>query len=96
MSSLRQEFEGDVDFAFIEMGLSEADFFRQTPREWQRRVEAWKFREERADIRVARLCCCLVGGTIAEHMPAHYREPEEPQTIDEMFAVLDAVSKQRK
>lgn len=94
MQPLLQSLEPDIDFAFVEFGLSEEQFLRQTPREWQRRVHAWRQKQDREDRRTARVCMVLAWchgdhDAIEDNfMPKPVREEE--QSPEEMLAVLGA------
>jgi hypothetical protein len=99
MTKLRQRWEDDADFAFVEFGLSEEQFFRQTPREWQRRLNQWRESETRKDRRIARLCCVIAmaagasSATEDEFMPRP--RDDSVQTPEEMIAVLHAIDPKR-
>lgn len=101
MPSLLQQLEPAIDFAFVEFGLSEEEFLRQTPREWQRRMRAWQQKEDRANRRTARICTVLAWchgnseATEDDFMPHSVDEEEEEQSFDEMVIILQAASRKR-
>jgi len=91
METLRQILQSDVDLAFVELGLSEEEFLRQTPRQWQRRKNLLLEREKRADRRIARICAALawVNGNSTVTEEDFIPRPAEPeQTEEEMLAEL--------
>ncbi len=95
MPSLRQQVESDAAFAFVEFGLSEEEFFRQTPRQWRRRFDAWKDKQAREDRRTARLCMVMAwcnGNTDATENDFIPKVDEEEQTPDEMGALIASVA----
>ena len=97
MQTLREQIQPDIDFAFVEFGLPEEQFLLQTPREWQRRIEAWQRREARTDRRVARLCMVMAWCAGDEQATEDTFMPQPiddtPQTPEEMIAALKAATR---
>lgn len=98
--TLREKLEHNAAFAFVEFGLSEEEFLRQTPRQWALRLAAWERREERTDRRFARVCTVLswchgATDTTEDDFIPRARVEVEEQSIDEMAAVLMAVTGQK-
>lgn len=90
----REQLQPYIAFAFVEFGMSESDFLRQTPNEWMLIMEAWRNRERRTDRRVARLCSVFVGGSEDDFMPRLSFEDEE-QSVDEMIESLKAAGQKQ-
>lgn len=89
MKNLRLQFEEVAAVAFVELGLSEDDFFRQTPRQWQRRVAALREKNKREDYRVARLCATFAMCQGAQDVTVEDFMPEQVvQDEDEMTRIL--------
>ncbi len=95
--SPRDEIQPFIDFAFVEFGMSEDEFLRQTPIQWHRIMGAWLIKERRENIRTARICSTLANvfgnqTTIEDFMPRDDSEEETEQTPDQMLYALASVA----